>query len=125
MTKRYPEQYYQFFRLFNAGEYYECHDVLEEIWMEDKSNKFLQGLLQIAVGMYHYECGNVKGARWMFANARKYLTRYLPSFWGLSLQPVVDCLDECLRLLPDRDSISYQEAKRNPLPRFTFELPKK
>ncbi|UFJ39647.1 DUF309 domain-containing protein [Brevibacillus humidisoli] len=121
MAERYPEQYDQFFHKFDAGEYYECHDLLEEIWMEDKTNKFLQGLLQLAVGLYHYECGNVKGARWMLGNARKYLTRYLPVYWDLKLGPVISYIDDCMRLLPDTDSIPYEEAKQKPLPRYRFE----
>jgi predicted metal-dependent hydrolase len=122
MAERYPEQYRQFFHKFHAGQYYECHDLLEEIWLEDRSDKFLQGLLQLAVGLYHYECGNVKGARWMFGNARKYLTRYLPVHGNLELAPVIAYIDDCLRRLPDAERIPYEEAKRHPLPRFTFVL---
>lgn len=120
MAGGYPDQYRQFMHKFNAGQYYECHDLLEEIWLENRSDKFLQGLLQLAVALYHYECGNLKGARWMFGNARKYLSRYLPAHGGLELAPLIAYIDECLRLLPDAERIPYQEAKRHPLPRYTF-----
>ncbi|MFM1654889.1 DUF309 domain-containing protein [Brevibacillus sp. B_LB10_24] len=116
MKKSYPDQYYQFFSKFNQGEYYECHDLLEEIWMEDKSNKFLQGLLQLAVGIYHFECGNIKGARFMFGNAAKYLSRYSPRFWDLDVERVLGYLEECLAVLPPVDRIPYQEAKSIPFP---------
>ncbi len=110
MEKQYPEQYYAFFEKFNAGEYYECHDLLEEIWMEDKSNKFLQGMLQLAVGIYHFECGNIKGARWMFTNAKKYLSKYPSRYWDLQVDEVLQYLDRCLNALPAVDSIPYQEV---------------
>ncbi|WP_139490798.1 DUF309 domain-containing protein [Brevibacillus dissolubilis] len=116
MEKPYPEQYYQFFEKFNQGEYYECHDLLEEIWMEQKHNKFLQGLLQLAVGIYHLECGNIKGARFMFTNSRKYLHKYAPRFWDLNVDDVLTYLEECLAVLPDVDSITYEEAKQLPFP---------
>ncbi len=116
MGQPYPEQYYAFFRKFNAKEYYECHDLLEEIWLEDRSNKFLQGLLQLSVGLYHFESGNIKGARWMFANARKYLLNYLPVYWSLRLEPVIAYLDACLAALPSVDMIPYEEARRIPFP---------
>lgn len=41
--------------LFNSGAYFECHEVLEELWREEPTSLrlFYQGLLQIAVGCYH------------------------------------------------------------------------
>lgn len=116
MEERCPEQYYRFFDKFNAREFYECHDLLEEIWMEDKTNKFLQGLLQLAVGIYHFECGNVTGARWMFTNAQKYLSRYTPVYWHLDVEAVMAYIVTCLQALPDADSISYQQAAEIPFP---------
>lgn len=113
---RYPEQYLQFIEKFNEGEYYECHDLLEEIWMEDKSDKFLQGLLQLAVGLYHRECGNIKGARWMFGNARKYLARYAPSRWGLDIDQIILYIQSCEQALPCADSIPYAKAKAMAFP---------
>lgn len=122
MTAQYPEQYYEFFRKFNAGEYYECHDLLEDIWMEDKTNKFLQGMLQLAVGIYHFECGNMKGARWMFTNARKYLANYKPVYWSLNVEQVIGYIEECLAALPEIDSIPYQEVKNIPFPYRKLQL---
>ncbi|MFS0553456.1 DUF309 domain-containing protein [Brevibacillus sp. 179-C9.3 HS] len=112
----YPEQYLQFIEKFNDGEYYECHDLLEDIWMEDKSDKFLQGLLQLSVGLYHQEYGNIKGARWMLGNARKYLTRYQPVHWGLDVTRVLRYIDECEKVLPETDVVSYTEAKAMTFP---------
>lgn len=41
--------------LFNAGEYYECHDVLEGLWNNaaEPQRSILHGILQCAVGLYH------------------------------------------------------------------------
>jgi predicted metal-dependent hydrolase len=110
MEKKYPEQYYLFFRKFNDRQFYECHDLLEEIWLEDKTNKFLQGLLQLAVGIYHFECGNIKGARWMFGNARKYLSKYTPKHWNLDVNQVIAYIETCLNALPPVDTIPYQQV---------------
>jgi len=122
MTARFPEPYYRFIEAFNQREYYECHDLLEEIWMEDKSNKFLQGLLQLAVGLYHAEYGNIKGARWMFTNARKYLAPYAPLHWDLDVKRILDYIERCLAALPAADSIPYEEAKQLPLPSLILTL---
>jgi predicted metal-dependent hydrolase len=122
MGNQYPDQYYRFLQKFNDGEYYECHDLLEEIWMEDKTNKFLQGLLQLAVGLYHFECGNIKGARWMFGNARKYLSRYAPVCWDLDIERIISYLDACLAALPAADSIPYNQIKEIPFPAIQLQL---
>ena len=50
--------------LFNRGEYFECHEVLEAAWLKaggaDKT--FLQGLIQVAVSFYHLRRGNFPGS---------------------------------------------------------------
>jgi predicted metal-dependent hydrolase len=50
--------------LFNAGDWYGCHDSLEELWHETSGNMrpLLQGILQIAVAELHHERGNCRGA---------------------------------------------------------------
>ena len=50
--------------LFNAGEWYACHDCFEELWHETAgpSRPVLQGILQLAVGQLHLERGNHRGA---------------------------------------------------------------
>lgn len=118
MSQTYPEEYIRFFEKFNEGEYYECHDLLEAIWLEDRENRFLQGLLQLAVGIYHYEYGNVKGARLMFKSALRYIQKYRPFYWGVDLEQINSYLHSLLHFLPEQDKISLEEAKENPLPKI-------
>jgi predicted metal-dependent hydrolase len=49
---------------FNAGEWYACHDGLEELWHETAGvmRPVLQGILQIAVAQLHLSRGNIRGA---------------------------------------------------------------
>jgi predicted metal-dependent hydrolase len=49
---------------FNHEEWYECHDLLEELWHETQGpcRPVLQGILQIAVAHLHLERGNLHGA---------------------------------------------------------------
>ncbi|WP_409271119.1 DUF309 domain-containing protein [Neobacillus sp. SCS-31] len=97
----YPDQYYEFFVHFNEGDYYTCHDLLEEMWMEEKGNLFFKGLLQMSVALYHYGYGNVKGARAMMNAAHDYLQGYRPRHWGLDLEKVIAYINECRLLIPD------------------------
>ncbi len=50
--------------LFNAGAYYEAHEVIEEEWHAERGpiRKLYQGLLQIGIGVYHARSGNRSGA---------------------------------------------------------------
>ncbi|WLD92673.1 DUF309 domain-containing protein [Alkalihalobacillus sp. AL-G] len=115
MPEDYPLEYYQFFVHFNEGDYYTCHDLLEEIWMTDKQNVFLKGLLQMSVAIYHYEYGNVKGARMMFRKANEYLQPYSPGYWGLDLTDVYTYLKTCLARIPlDIDSVPYERVNELP-----------
>lgn len=50
-----PSRFYDALSLLGAGEYFECHEVLEELWREEPTSLrlFYQGILQVAVGCYH------------------------------------------------------------------------
>ncbi|GHH97659.1 DUF309 domain-containing protein [Neobacillus kokaensis] len=111
----YPIEYYEFFVSFNEGDYYTCHDLLEEMWMTDKQNLFLKGLLQMSVAIYHYEYGNVKGARMMMLTAYYYLQDYRPKHWGLDLEKVYPFIEQSLMTFPtDIDSIPYERIDELP-----------
>ena len=51
--------------LFEAGLYFEVHELLEPSWMraDGVTRQSLQGLIQVAVGFQHLANGNVDGAR--------------------------------------------------------------
>jgi len=50
--------------LFNRGEFYECHEILEAAWLEASGSQkiFLQGLIQLAVAFFHLRRGNNAGS---------------------------------------------------------------
>lgn len=74
-------------RLFNAGMYFECHDVLEEMWsgLRGDGRDFFQGLIQVAVALYHLGRGNAEGARSMMGRALARFERYPDRFFGFDL----------------------------------------
>ena len=49
--------YLEYFRLFNAQEYYEAHDILEHIWLEAEGERytFYKALIQFAGGYVHLQ----------------------------------------------------------------------
>ena len=56
--------YYRGIRLFNAREFYDAHEVWEDVWRESQGmeKRFLQGLIQTAVAFHHHSTGNLAGA---------------------------------------------------------------
>jgi uncharacterized protein len=63
---------------FNAGEYWECHETLEHLWVAESRpiRDLYQGLLQVGVAFHHIEQRNFPGAIKMFR-------RGLPRFRAL------------------------------------------
>ena len=49
---------------FNSREFFEAHEVWEDVWFPDvgESRRFYQGLIQIAAGYHHVQNANKKGA---------------------------------------------------------------
>ncbi len=62
-------------RLFNAEEYFAAHDAWEELWTEYRGpwRNLLKGLIQAAVALYHFQRGNLVGARKLCRTSRAYL----------------------------------------------------
>ncbi|MCG9884101.1 MAG: DUF309 domain-containing protein [Cyanobacteria bacterium] len=59
-----PPEFWSAVEQFNGGEFYQCHDTLEALWIEavNPDKTFYQGILQIAVGIYHLSNLNWRGA---------------------------------------------------------------
>ena len=71
--------------LFNHGEFFECHEVLEEAWTPERGPRrlFLQSLIHVAVGYYHAERGNAVGAQRQLRKGLRKLSGYLPACEGV------------------------------------------
>ncbi|MFG6119547.1 DUF309 domain-containing protein [Thalassobacillus sp. B23F22_16] len=99
MCNLYPMSYYEFFISFNEGDFYTCHDLLEEIWLTDRQNLFIKGLLHLSVALYHYSYGNVKGTHALLLSSHTYLSNYDGVYWGIAVPEVVDFIDDCLTII--------------------------
>lgn len=73
--------------MFNTSAYFEAHEVLEDVWREapGEEKKFLQGLIQIAVGLHHHSTGNRAGARSLLARGARNLAPYPEDFAGIDV----------------------------------------
>jgi predicted metal-dependent hydrolase len=96
-----PAAFWQGINAFNAGEFYDCHDILEALWMEagEPERSFYQGILQIAVACYHYGNRNFRGAMILFGEGMKRLRAYPPQSYGLDLADLLQQGQSCLAQL--------------------------
>jgi predicted metal-dependent hydrolase len=93
----YSYLYLLFMYYFNVKrDYYECHDVMEELWLEERRDRFYQGLLQVAVGLYHFRWNNIKGSILLFEGAVEKLEPYPDVMGGIDLKKIRDEAGEYL-----------------------------
>lgn len=73
--------------LFNLAEFFEAHEVLEDVWRAEAGygRLFLQGLIQVAVALHHHSTGNILGARSLLRRARGNLSSYPGDYLNLNL----------------------------------------
>jgi predicted metal-dependent hydrolase len=96
MTLVNSEGYRRGIRLFNAREFYDAHEVWEDVWRESHGieKKFLQGLIQAAVALHHRSTGNVVGACSLVERARGNLAGCPAEFGGIRVGELIAELGE-------------------------------
>ena len=74
--------------LFNAANWYDAHEVWEDLWRETQGEArlFYQGLIQIAVGLHHIKNGNFRGGRRVLERGKAKLADYPPNYCGIDNQ---------------------------------------
>jgi predicted metal-dependent hydrolase len=97
----YEPQYLAGIKFFNACEFYEAHEVWEDLWTESHgpSRCFYQGLIQLAVALHHFGNGNHRGAKKLYHSSRSYLQPYLPSHLGCDTEQLFVEMEECFQEL--------------------------
>ncbi len=76
---------------FNAREYFECHETLENIWNAEPGpiRTLYKGILQIGVGCYHLLRANYKGATMKLRTGADYLEPYAPRCMGVEVGQLI------------------------------------
>jgi predicted metal-dependent hydrolase len=77
---------------FNQKDFFECHEILEDIWFDtrDDSRNFYQGMLHIAVGLYHLtKKSNSQGTIIQLNKAIAKLSQYKENYNGVNLKKLL------------------------------------
>src|SRR4051812_45690608 len=112
--------------LFNEGDFFEAHEVWEDLWSESHGDerRFYQGLIQAAVGLCHFGNGNLGGAAKLYHSSRAYLERCPSPFLGLDLTAFGAAMAACFAALLGPDAPD-RGARPDPglVPRITLDPP--
>lgn len=110
--------YQGYFRCFNAGQYYEAHDVLEHLWLAngrgDANFAFYKGLIQVAGAFVHLQKQaarpthakdgrRLRPATRLFALAIANLTGYGPRHLALDVDAICALCAHYIATITDAD----------------------
>ncbi len=107
-------------RLFNAGEYFEAHEALENAWNAEKGKvrDLYRGILQIAVVYLHITRKNYNGAIKVYERSQKWLKDWPDVCRGIEVgqlrRDAESVISEVKRLGPERIS-SFDQALLKPV----------
>lgn len=75
-----PEQLIQGIGEFNAGDWFACHETLEDLWVGAPwgVRDLYQGILQVGVALHHWREGNYRGAVLLLQTGVKLLRHVAP-----------------------------------------------
>ncbi len=113
--------YLGYFELFNAQLFYESHDVLEELWLQDRrgaNGDFYKGLIQLAGAFVHLQKDSAKYPRLrpaaaLFKLAQNNFAKYPRLHESLNLAELEK------QIARWRDYLPTKEFESNPLEFFS------
>jgi hypothetical protein len=105
----YDARYLVGIHYFNEQDYFEAHEVWEDLWSESHGDerRFYQGLIQAAVGLFHFSGGNLGGAVKLYRSSYDYMKACGSTFLGLDMEDFWRQMAHCFEPLlhtanPDR-----------------------
>jgi predicted metal-dependent hydrolase len=83
---------------FNQQLFFECHETLEELWLEERGEdrRFFQAIIQIAAGYYKLQQQVPIGAVKLWRTGLEKLTPYQPVYLGMNVEALMRSVQENL-----------------------------
>ena len=107
---------------FNRGEFFECHEYLEDAWREETRSirSLYQGILQVGVGFYHQRNGKWRGATSVMRSGIERLRGFEPETLGIDVSKLVRESERCLRELETLGLERVAEFDTTKVPKVEF-----
>ena len=82
---------------FNRREFFECHETIEAVWIEEEGaiRDLYQGVIQIAVACHHILHGNHRGASNVIVRGRHKLEDSLSLDCGIDIAGLIAQAERC------------------------------
>ena len=110
--------------LFNEGEYFECHEVIEDLWLEtdpkDPYRDLYKGVIQAAAAIYQFDRGILSGALGLFKTSTECLESYKPKVLGLDVQKLIHGMEVCFKPLEEWDRKKKVSLQKKLIPKLHF-----
>lgn len=83
---------------FNQGGFFECHEILEALWMAEARpiRRLYQGVLQIGVAFYHLQAGRQRAAAFLLERGCMYLEPFAPCCMQVGVGHLMAAAGQCL-----------------------------
>ena len=81
-----------YLRCFNSQKFYEAHDVLEALWLKDRTGPdgdFFKGMIQFAGAFVHLQKSRNRPAKVLFLRCTTYLSKYPSKFYALDVAGII------------------------------------
>ena len=81
-----------YLRCFNSQKFYEAHDVLEALWLKDRTGPdgdFFKGMIQFAGAFVHLQKSRNRPAKVLFLRCTTYLSKYPSKFYSLDVAGII------------------------------------
>jgi predicted metal-dependent hydrolase len=119
----YDPRYLAGILFFNRRDFFEAHEVWEDLWAESTGTerRFYQGLIQAAVALYHFGNGNRRGALRLYRSSQDYMKTAGALYLGLDVTRFWQQMEVCCAGLLQPDGVdSTVELEQDSIP--TLEL---
>lgn len=105
---------------FNRGEWFACHETLEELWAGEQRavRSLFQGILQVAVALHHWRGGNLRGALFLLDSAARMLDQVAPVCQGVDTAALAESARKVHGALSHLGEERMAELDRRLIPRI-------
>lgn len=113
-----PLQFLAAVQQFNHSEFWECHETLEEIWMEEAESirVLYKGILHVGIGFFHLLGENYHGATTKLHSGIEMLRPFAPRCMGVEVGKLLAAAEYCLQAVQElgRERIAEFDVKLIP-----------
>ena len=100
--------------LFNNRNFFEAHEIWEQLWKETiDEKKFLKGLIFIAGGYYHYLNNNIDGAVLFLEKGLNNISQYNEGYMNISLKKFKKEIQGSIKKIKANLKLDFPKIKLN------------